>query len=162
MNRAAKRIFVILTWIVSSWMHPANAEELPYVQDFTAEAVEAQAKQVPILVLFMSSHCIFCERVVQEFLLPMGRNAEYDTKVIMRQIEISSTTRLRDFNGKMTSQAAFSRAHNAKFAPTVKLFDAQGHELTEPIVGLLTPDYYGGYLDIAINEALAKVRQTKK
>ena len=29
-------------------------------------------------------------------------------------------------------------------------------------VTVVTPDYYGGYLDMAINEALAKVRHTNK
>jgi len=31
-------------------------------------------------------------------------------------------------------------------------------ELTEPLVGLSTPDFYGSYLDQAIEAALAKVR----
>ena len=158
------RNLFILTWITLSWMplasvpaSAANAEGLPYVQDFTVEGKAAQAKHLPILVLFMSPHCVYCEKVLREFLLPMTRNADYKTKVIMRQIDIGSNAKLRDFNGVMTTQKQFASASRVQLIPTVKLFDSQGKELTEPIIGLLTVDFYGGYLDNAIDEALAKV-----
>lgn len=161
MKLSFKRIFFILTWIALSWMPVASmaaAEGLPYVQDFTVEGKKAQAQKLPILVLFMSPQCHFCERVLQEFLLPMTRNANYKTKVIMRQIDIGSNAKLRDFDGALTTQRQFASARRIQLVPTVKLFDGQGNEMTEPIVGLLTVDFYGGYLDNAIDEALAKIR----
>ncbi|TCV86388.1 thioredoxin fold domain-containing protein [Sulfurirhabdus autotrophica] len=158
MKQTITRIAVILTWIMGSWMPAAWADGLPYVQDFTTEAKAAQAKQVPILVLFMSPHCVYCERVLQEFLLPMGRNADYDTKVIMRQIDMGSESKLLDFKGRSTTQSKFASMHKVRMVPTIKVFDAQGNELADPIVGLLTPDYYGGYLDNAIDQGLAKIR----
>jgi len=136
----------------------ASAEGLPYVKDFTVEGKAARARQLPILVLFMSPQCHYCERVLQEFLLPMTRNADYKTKVIMRQIDIGSNAKLRDFNGVMTTQRQFAKARQIQLVPTVKLFDGQGNELTEPIVGLLTVDFYGGYLDNAIDDALARIK----
>jgi len=41
----------------------------------------------------------------------------------------------------------------------VKFFDPQGHEVADPIVGLVTVDYYGGYLDQAIDTSIAKIRR---
>jgi thioredoxin-related protein len=128
------------------------------VEDFQAEAKVAQAKKVPILVLYMSPHCPYCERVLQEFLLPMGRNADYDKKVVMRQIDIGSNAKLRDFSGKLTTQSQFAGAHKVRLVPTVAFYDASGREVADPIVGLLTPDFYGGYLDSAIDDGLAKIR----
>lgn len=154
------RILFILTWITLSWMSSAtmaNAESLPYVQDFAAEGKVAQAKRLPILVLFMSPHCLYCEKVLQEFLIPMTRNADYKTRVIMRQIDIGSNAKLRDFNGVMTTQRQFARDQHIQLVPTVKLFDGQGNEISDPIVGLLTVDFYGGFLDKAIDEGLAKM-----
>jgi thioredoxin-related protein len=139
-------------------MLPARAGELASVDDFTAVGQAAQAKQVPILVLFMSPHCPYCDRVLREFLVPMQRNAEYRSKVLMRQIDIDSSARLRDFSGKMTTQREFARGNRIHLTPTIKLFDARGRELTSPIIGLLTPDFYGGVLDTAIDGALTKVR----
>jgi hypothetical protein len=45
--------------------------------------------------------------------------------------------------------------------PTIKVVDAQGKELAKPIVGLLTPDYYFGYIESAIDEGLEKIRGKK-
>ena len=91
----------------------------------------------------------------------MQRDPEYNNKVILRQVEISSKDQLIDFNGKITSQSAFASKHDALMVPTVILFDSQGRELTN-IVGLLTVDYYRAYLDNAINESQAKIKAGNK
>jgi hypothetical protein len=96
--------------------------------------------------------------VLEEFLLPMQRNPEYRSKVIMVQVHVGSAAPLRDFAGKPTSHGRFARDYRVQLAPTVMLFDARGNSLVEPLVGLSTPDYYGGFLDQRIDDALAKVR----
>jgi thioredoxin-related protein len=159
MKLATTLLCGILAWLTTAWGYAQSDATIPVPQDFTVEAKAAQSRHLPILVLFMRSDCSYCERVLQEFLLPMQRNVEYRGKVIMRQIEISSDARLRDFSGALTTQAKFAQQNHIQLVPTIKLFDAQGHELTPPLVGLLTPDFYGGFLDQAIEEALTKVRQ---
>lgn len=152
---------LVLLWATSNWMTIAQAEGLPVVQDFTLEAKESINKQAPILVLFMSKTCTYCERVLDEFLLPMQRRPGYDSKVILRQIDIFSSNKLINFNGKAISQSAFAKAHEVWAVPTVMLFDSQGRELTK-IVGLLTVDFYLAYLDNAINESQAKIKTSAK
>ncbi|MCR4304547.1 MAG: thioredoxin family protein [Gallionella sp.] len=142
-------------------MPTAQAEGLPVVRDFTVEAKESVNKQAPILVLFMSDTCTYCETALHDFLLPMQRDPEYNSKVILRQIEIGSNDQLIDFNGKITTHSAFASKHDALMVPTVMLFDSGGRELTN-IVGLLTVDYYFAYLDNAINESLAKIKAASK
>lgn len=137
------------------------AAGLPVVQDFTLEAKTSVKKEAPILVLFMSKTCTYCEKVLQDFLLPMQRDHAYDDKVILRQIETSSTAKLIDFDGKVMAQSAFSSKHKAWAVPTVMLFDGKGRMLTQ-IVGLLTVDYYLAYLDIAINESQDKIKAAAK
>jgi thioredoxin-related protein len=151
----------ILAWITTGWGPALGDATIPTVRDLTLDARTAQTRQVPILVLFMSPDCSYCERVLQEFLLPMQRNAEYRSKVVMRQVDIGSDDNLRDFSGATTTQATFAGRNKVQMVPTIKLFDAQGRELTQPLVGLSTPDFYGGYLDQAIDDALAKVRAEK-
>ncbi len=92
----------------------------------------------------------------------MQRNPEYAGKVIMRQIEYQSRGRLVDFSGKTTTAAQFSRQQKVRLTPTIKLFDADGTVLAEPLIGLSTPDYYGAYLDRAIDEALGKIREASR
>jgi thioredoxin-related protein len=155
-------VWAILAWFTVSWAHAQSDVEVPWARDLAVEAQASQAKRLPLLVLFTSPGCPYCERVMQEFLLPMQRNPEYRNKVVMRQVDIGSSMQLRDFGGLATTHAQFSAQHKIKLVPTIKLFDASGRELTQPIVGLLTPDFYGGYLDQAIDEALARLRSGVK
>lgn len=148
----------ILAWFAVTGALAQQRGELPLAQDFTVEARVAKANQLPIMVLFSSPDCHYCERVRQEFLIPMTRNAEYDAKVIMRQVEIGSDAALRDFSGRVTTHGDFALLNKIHMVPTVKFFDAQGRELAAPIIGLLTPDFYGGYLDQAIDQSLARIR----
>ena len=161
MKRMNIPALLLSAYLAAGWMPAAQAEGLPVVRDFTVEAKESVNKQVPILVLFMSDSCAYCETALRDFLLPMQRDPEYNNKVILRQIEISSKDQLIDFNGKITTQSAFASKHDALMVPTVMLFDSQGLELTN-IVGLLTVDYYLAYLDNAINESLAKIKAGSK
>lgn len=159
MNRIKIFALLFLTCSSASSIHVAQADGLPSVQDFTVEAKASTTKQAPIMVLFMSNSCKYCEIVLQDFLLPMQRDHEYDSKVILRQIEFNSQNKLIDFNGKVTSQSAFASKYKVWAVPTIILFDGQGRELTR-IVGLLTLDYYSVYLDDAINESQAKIKST--
>lgn len=157
-QRSMKIFCVILTWFAMSWAHAQGDVDVPLAHDLAAESQAAQAKQIPVLVLFMSPHCPYCEQILKEFLLPMQHNPEYRAKVVMRQVVIDSDAKLLDFAGRTTTHAQFAAQNRIRLVPTIKLFDASGRELTEPLVGLLTPDFYGSYLDQAIDEALAKVR----
>lgn len=152
---------IILAWFTAIGAQAQDKVEIPLARDFTLDATVARTKNVPILVMFSRHNCAFCTQLLQEFLLPMRRNAEYDAKVIMRMVDVGSSAPLRLFSGKATTHARFSRENGIKLTPTIKLFDAEGRELTEPLIGLSTPDYYGGFLDQRIDQALAKVRAGK-
>ena len=161
MKLANRLLIFILTWFACACAQAQDHAEIPLVHDFTLEAKTAQAREVPILVMFGRRNCAFCDQLLNEFLVPMQHNPEYDSKVIMRQIDTGSSAKLRLFSGKNTTHARFAKANKIHLTPTIKLFDAEGHELTEPLIGLSTPDYYGGFLDQRIDEALAKVRAAK-
>lgn len=139
------------------WPTSSQAGSLPVVRDFTQEAKESASKQAPIMVLFMSRSCTYCEVVLNDFLLPMQRDSSYDNKVILRQIETYSKDKLIDFNGKETTLNAFAASHKVWAVPTVLVFDSKGKVMSS-IVGLLTVDFYLAYLDIAINDAQDKIK----
>ena len=157
MKLLLKKALFIFILANANWMPITQAAGLPVVTDFTIEAKEAQAKQVPILILFMSDSCHYCETVLNDFLLPMQRDPAFDNKVILRQIETSSKDKLIDFNGKTTNHRSFSSKNDALLVPTVILFDSHGQVLAS-IVGLLTVDFYYAYLENAINESLEKIK----
>jgi thioredoxin-related protein len=155
-----KKTFV-LALLVSAyaiWMPAAQAAEgLPLVKDFRIEAKESVRKQVPILVLFMTPSCPYCKRALKDFLLPMQRNPEYESKVMLRQVDYSSNKKLLDFNGKKTTQNKFAKTSNIMAVPTVVFFDSKGLELSR-IEGLPSADFYQSYLDNAISESQEKIK----
>lgn len=150
-------LFVFFLMAAINFGSIARAAGLPVVKNFTEEARDAHNRQVPILVLFMSESCTYCETALQDFLLPMQRDPEFKSKVILRQIETSSNDTLVDFDGKTTTYSRFSSRHNVSVVPNVMLFDSTGKELTN-IEGLLTVDFYYGFLVQAIDESLAKIK----
>lgn len=152
---------VILACLLAASASAPAADELVVVSDFSQEAKIAQSKNIPILVLFSASGCHYCERVRQEFLIPMQKNAAYRNKVIFREVEAGSDATLKDFLGRKTTHSDFANAYKVTLTPTIKIFDSHGHEAAPAIIGLLTPDFYGGYLDQAIELALTKIRGQK-
>ena len=153
-----KFIAVILACL---WLPATLAVEpgvLPIASDLRKEAKKAEEKQIPILILFSSSGCGYCERVREEFLIPTTFNAEYNDKVIMLEVENGNHRKIIDFQGRTTTHADFAARHRVGFSPTVKFFDAKGREVADPIIGLVAVDYYGGFMDQGIDQAIARIR----
>lgn len=132
--------------------------KLPMATDLSKEAEQAREKKIPILILFSAPGCGYCKRVREEILIPTTYNAEYDNKVIMLEVESGNQEKIVDFDGRTITQADFATKHRVGFAPTVKFFDALGREVADPIIGLVTVDYYGGFMDQGIDHATARIR----
>jgi hypothetical protein len=88
----------------------------------------------------------------------MHKDPAYRKQVIIREVTMGDPKPLTDFNGNLTTEGAFAAAHKVFMVPTVMVFDTQGKETSEAIVGLLTPDFYFGYLMSAIETGIEKVR----
>ncbi|MFV2060819.1 MAG: thioredoxin family protein [Gammaproteobacteria bacterium] len=132
-------------------------ETVKMTTNLLADAKLAQAKQIPILLLFTQQSCGFCEIVRSDFLRPMLLNEEYDSRVLIRQIEIDGDD-VVGFDGKTVSMDSFTDHYNVGFTPTVIFLDSNGKELTEQLIGLTTVHYYGGFLDDNIDLAIEKIR----
>lgn len=160
MNRTIASLILsaILAWALALPMPGLAADNLPHARNFKADSKLASQKQIPILVVFTRPDCHFCHRVKTEFLQPMLKDPAYKNKVLIREVEAGSQSPLTLFDGKPGTEGEFAAENKVFMVPTIKVFDAQGHEVTEPIVGLLTPDYYFGYIDAAVSEGLRKMR----
>jgi len=156
-QRSAIRV-LILAWGLALSGLASAAAGLVHAKDMQADGRLASQRQVPILLLFTSPGCHYCERVKREYLLPMHKDPAYRKRVIIREVTVGSTAPLTGFDGAPTTEGAFAVAHKVYMVPTVKVLDTQGNDTGEAIVGLLTPDYYFGYLETAIDEGVRKVR----
>lgn len=144
-------------------MTSVQAEALPYVKvreptDLQAVGQEAQQRQLPILIMFSRQGCPYCDVVREEFLKPMLRSGDYTDRVIMLEIHSDSYAQLRDFNGQMIGAEALAHRYRASFAPTVVFLNHQGKELVKRLIGITTRDFYGGFLDEAIDQSLQRAR----
>lgn len=147
---------LILAWGLAPSVRADNG--LVRATNLQTDAREAARRKVPIMIMYSAEHCSFCMRVKREYLIPMHKDPAYRKRVIIREIDIGSALPLTGFDGKPTSEGAFAAASKVFLVPTVKVYDTHGNEASEPLVGLLTPDYYFGYLEAAIDEGLRKVR----
>ena len=136
-----------------------QAADLPIPINLAVEAEEAQKKQIPIVVLFMEESCSYCKTASEDFLQPMLLDPEYRNKVILRQIETESNEPFIDFDGGETTYRSFSRKYKVSVVPNVMLFDSSGRVLTY-IEGLMTVDYYYGFLCEAIDDSIEKIKAT--
>jgi thioredoxin-related protein len=155
MKRAICWLAAILAWA----LQPALAADgVPLARDLHKDGELARDKNAVLLVMFSRPNCTYCRTVLNDFLIPMNGNADYQAKVVMRRIDNSSSARIHDFDGHALSSAAFARRHGVNLVPTVMVFSAEGKPLAKPLVGLTTVDYYGYYLDQIIDQGLTQVR----
>lgn len=159
--KAKHLIAGILAWALVLPALAGNRGDVPMAEDLRAEGRQAQLRQVPIMLVFTSPFCVYCDRVKAEYLGPMVDDPAYREKVIIRRIEAGGDMSLTGFDGKKTTHGAYAASQKIVMVPTIKVVDAQGKELAGPIVGFLTPDFYFGYIQDAMNEGLEKMRGRK-
>ncbi len=126
---------------------------LPPLRNLQTSVAEAAAKHQPLIVMFSLPSCPYCEklrRTQYQFLVKQG--------YVVRQVEINDRSRIVGFNGQPTSGARLAVQYDVHLAPTVLFFGPGGKEIAPRIVGALTEDFYGAYLDRALHTAEQALR----
>lgn len=132
---------------------------LPEVDDLMALGETARDAGVPILLMFASEDCPFCERLEAEVLGPMRLVGDDPRRVLLRKVMLESPTVLHDFRGRETTVGELAGLKKVYVVPTLFLLDAEGRELVPKMVGYTSPDFYPAYLDQAIDVARELLRQ---
>ena len=158
MTRLIAACAFILTWGISLSGPASAGNDLVHASSFKADSRIAVQRKIPVLVLFSSPECHYCEQVKRVYLVPMHKDPAYRNRVIIREVTVGSNAPITDFDGSATTEGAFADFNKVFMVPTVKVFDTRGNEASEPIVGLLIADFYFGYLEDAIEKATRKIR----
>lgn len=137
---------------------PAARVQVPQTTDLTREGALSRKRRLPIMLVFSADYCHYCRLLEEEFLKPMLISGDYDDKVIIRVVDISGLDEIRDFNGALVSADTFATGQGVFVTPTVKFLDDRGRDLVPKMVGITTIDFYGWYLDEAIESSLARLR----
>lgn len=140
---------------------PVSGDSIAMIQvsDLRDEARVARANKLILVLEFSSEYCGYCRKLEDLFLVPMQRNSEYDTKVLIRSVSLDSFETLVDFDGRSLSTAEFAARYDVSLTPTLLFLNAEGRELSEKLVGIWSEDFYGGFIDSRIDEALEKLRR---
>jgi thioredoxin-related protein len=144
-------------WLVIMPLHAGIT--VPVVSDLQQLGEQAQSQKLPILLVFTSIICSYCELLEQDFLQPMLLSGEYRDKVIIRKLELGPGDSVTGFDGRNIMSRELSGRYRVFVTPTMLFVDGSGKELAERMVGINTPELFGGYLDNCIEMALLRIRQ---
>lgn len=135
----------------------AGGKDIPVAINLQADGIIAREKGIPVLLEFTMAGCPFCEEIENEVLRPMLISGDYDNKVIVRNVMIDEETEITDFNGKKISYEELASRYSVYVAPTLVLVSGNGKAMGLDMVGVTTIDFYGAYLDQAIDKAISAI-----
>lgn len=155
---------MIKTWIfltgllalLASGAAPADPRETLLARDLAATGARAVARDIPIVLLMSASYCSYCDRVREEFLVPMIIGGDYAGRAMLRELPIDGPG-VRDFDGTRRPAEAIAGRYAVSLVPTLLFLDGRGRELARPMVGLGTVDFFGAYLERAVETAEARL-----
>ena len=130
---------------------------LPAAHDLRASAAAAAARGEALVVLFSLPGCTYCETVRASTYRWLVRDGDPVVQVDMRGHDV-----IRGFDGRVTDGAALARSYRVHLAPTALFVGPGGDELAARLVGAGVPDYYGGEVDQARQDAAAKLRAARR
>jgi hypothetical protein len=145
---------LILAWASVSPAVAASA--VPPARDLRGAAEQAARSGQVVLVVFTLYDCPYCQVAMNDYLGPMAADPAYRAKVRILEVKMDEPTPLTDFAGRASTHEKFAHAQQVRVAPTVKVFLPNGEPGAEPVVGLTLPDFYGAYVNQAIDTALER------
>jgi len=157
-----KRLYSLLLFLAASlWLAIATLRAdvtVPAATDLQRLGNQAHSAKLPVLLTFTSVICSYCELLEEDFLQPMLLSGEYRDRVIIRKLELGPGASVTDFDGRNIMSSELSSRYRVFVTPTLLFVDGSGRELAERIVGINTPELFGGYLDECIETALLRLR----
>ncbi len=139
-------------------------DDLPFVEiksltDLAALGKEAREKRKVIMLEMSASYCSYCLTLEEEIIKPMLRSGDYTSNVLIRKLEIDDHGKINSLTGAPTSAALLANQFDIIVTPTLIFLDGQGNEVSERILGVNTLDYYGAYVDEALQQGHQKIQQ---
>ena len=133
--------------------------DVPLAQDLREAGRRAEQRCAPLLLEFAAEHCEYCTLLEREILNPTLLDQDYGQRVLMRKLLVGDATRLRDFDNQTTDADSLAGRYRVWVTPTVLFLDSHGEEIAERLVGVSSLDFYGGYLDAALNRARKRLQE---
>lgn len=111
------------------------------------------------MIFFSREDCDYCKMLEADHLGVMAHSVSYKDKVIIRKVMLDDYDSIRDFSGKKIDVDELSRRFSISVTPTLVFLDQNGNLLGKKMPGYNRSDFYGYYLDEAINNAKMVLQQ---
>ncbi len=142
----------LLAVLVTVSFSATAAPRLEPLRDLAADTAQAACAGQPLVVMFSSDHCTFCHTVRDLYLRPLFEDKRYPGLVI-RELKTNSDDRVTNFDGGMTTMQDLAFQYEVYLVPVVAFFGPGGKLLAEPMIGISSQDFYGSYLEKALQTA---------
>lgn len=148
------RFFLFWVFLGTVVFNQADAAEVIPTAENLYEDGNNQSQTKRVILLYVSApHCAFCKKLEKEVLMPLLHSGEYQDKIILRKIDWTSSTPIKDFSGKELIPAALLEQYNIQITPTLLFLDADGNQLIERLLGYRGGEFFWYYFDVAISKA---------
>ena len=121
-----------------------------------ATDLKSFADQFPdrvVVLYFTAEYCMYCQALDRQVLGPILRGGDYEAIAQFYRVQQDEPeTKLTDFDGKNISNRDLIRRYQVEVTPTIIFLGPDGREVASSIVGFLTVDFYGAYLDQSIQD----------
>lgn len=152
-NRSIWFLIVLFYITVNNAAFAEPSTHIPTTSDWSEEAVLAKNQGVPILVIFSSDNCSYCEQLMQQVINPMLNSGTLSQLAHVREFNIGRGGKITDFDGDPVRSRVFVGRYGVFATPTVVLLDYNGNQLSPSIVGFDGVDQYPDHLAEAIQNA---------
>ena len=99
---------------------------------------------------------MYCQALDRDLLGPVMHCGEYAEIANFRRVRHDEPeTKLTDFDGSLVSNRKLIQRYKVNVTPTLIFLAPNGHEVASPLVGFLTVDFYGAYLDQSLEDGRA-------
>ena len=150
------KLFVYVLLLVCSFSVVADTK-IQTVNDLREFKRQVAESELPVLLLFTTDDCEYCEAIRKHYLLPMIVSGDYASKILFRQIYIDSFSYIRDEQGKLISGDNIALKYDVDVTPTLLFLNADWQELSERIVGINSLDYFDKLLSTSILRAQSRM-----
>ena len=151
------QLVVALILLSSATLAGADPVRMVPAVDLREEARILHDDNLVLVLEFSSESCEYCRKLEALFLLPMQRNPDYDSKILVRMVSLDADETVIDFDGRSMDTRKFAARYGVSLTPTLLFLDARGVELSEKLVGIWSEDFYGAYIDSRIEEARSRL-----
>ena len=123
--------------------------------DWSAVAREAEARHLPIAILFTAPDCGYCERLRKDVIDPAFHGGRLTNRAILREFPSQAWSKITDFNGERIRAPSFVQRYDVFATPTLVVVAPNGEPLAPALLGYAGSADYEERLEQALTQTTA-------